>query len=123
MCFYSKLTTKKTCSYLSYLMVFYRKRWYCKVWAEWDGKIANRGKIEKKMHKLTRLRFEAEAQQKALEASQRELFGVSEEAESFKGLNFFSFLYLSKKNSQKKNRPTATISRRAFGGLKRSLCN
>ena len=44
--------------------------WFCKVWAEWDGKIANKEKLDMKTTELLRYEREADAQQRALEREQ-----------------------------------------------------
>ena len=63
------------------------------MWAEWDGKIANKEQLDVKTRELLRYTREADAQQRALEREQEDLYGVSKEAKDFQGIIFFFFFF------------------------------
>ena len=80
-----------------------RRRWYCKVWAEWDGRDANKHRIEVKRGILDKMKLEAQRMQDELEQAQAALLEVNAEVGQFLGLvngeeergSVAAFLYFS----------------------------
>ncbi len=62
------------------------RRWYCKVWPEWDGRDANKARIEVKRGVLEKMKLEAKRMQDELERAQSALLEVNAEVGQFLGV-------------------------------------